>query len=184
MFCDFNIMSIEWQTIFDFIQKQINDLKYFFDVTINIAIEIIFVEQTKNIERMIHEIINVCFDFVFVFVFAFFVFSQLISWNSIIYEQKQFVIESIFVFEHFFFQFYQNDFAKYISSIATILFNSSIRFMIVSFFRVSFRSILKFAFHAFANIATFIFSFFRWFQSLIYWRVAFLYRYLIKKKFD
>ena len=166
-------MSIEWQ-ISDFNQKQMNDLKYFFDDTINIAIEIVFVEQSRIFERTINEIINVCFNFLF----AFFAFSLSKRWNSISHEQKQFTIVSIFVVEQIFFHFCQNDFAKFVS-FATISFFSRtrFRFIVVSFFRFWFRSTLKFAFIArFATYDCFLFfycvSFVIFFNALCVFYIA------------
>lgn len=68
------------------------------------------------------------------------------------------------------------------NALATKFSLAIIKFVIFSSFRFCFRSTLKFASHAFANVATSTFLF-RWFQSLIFcWRVAFLYRWLMKKK--
>ena len=185
MFCDFNIMSIEWQMIFDFTQKQMNDLRYFLDHTINIAIEITFVEQTRIFERTINEIINVCFNFLFAH-FAFFLST---SWNSISNEQKQFAIESISVLKRLVLSINLNhseSIATSVSSFATISSSSFMifRHVIFSSFRFEFRSTLKFAFIA-RLVAYDCFLFFRWFQSLIFfWRATFLYRCLMKKEFD
>ena len=174
-------MWIEWQIISDFNQKQMNDLKNFF-------------------ERTIIEIINVCFDLVFAFVFAFFAFSQSASWNSIIDKQKQSAIESIFALKRFVFSINLNDFANIVASVSSVSSSTAIslsnalatkfsfsnsRFAIISSFRW-FRFVLKraliallTAYDAFVLSRRFVVQI-----VIFYWRVAFLYRCLMKKKFD
>ena len=189
MFCDFNIMSIEWQMIFDFSQTQMNDLKNFFDRTINNAIEIAFVQQINQMIEML-QIFN---DNVIVFVS---IISNALTfstkrWNSITNEQKQFVFESILDFEQFFFQFDQNEFAfsvSFVSSFATISFFSFINFRstIISFSRW-FRFVLKRALIALLTTHDVFLFFCRFVSSsmIFFWRVVrSLYHDFVKQEFD
>ena len=173
-------MSTEWQ-IPGFSQEQMNDLRYFLEDTISTAIEIAFVEQTRIFERTINETINVCLNFLF----AHFAFSLPASRDWIIHEQEQFAIESISVLERLALSIKLNGFAYLSASARSVISFSNSRLAVISFFRW-FRFVIKRALVALLTAYdVFLLSRRSVSQQLIFfWRVAPLYRDLMKKELD